>query len=363
MLQFFSSVTVALLTAFYSVFPCAPLPGVFRKYFQPEEGVRIYQLAPNPNCLIESYVIKTAGNKIIVIDGGIDGEGKKNNPYLPSAIRAILGLKQNDYFEVEAWFISHAHSDHYYELAKMLKSYNKHSNYKINNFYFNFPDFNAEGSRISEEDAEADSLQVLYEGFDNYFRVNGIIDGSVTDPKAAFNSVNGKVISDGSVEEGLTVEIDGVYIDVLNNWEKDYLIVNSSSVVFRLRYNTHSILFLGDSYLDTEKWLLAKYSPEELKSEYVQLAHHGQNGTSKEFYDAIGAKDSVRLWATPRWLWNEDDNPLYQIGQVKQWMGVSEDSVGTKDMVAGMYEYFPKNPAGESSWNNAVLEAQLVASF
>ena len=84
---------------------------------------------------MQSYVFKTKNNKLIVIDGGIDGIGSDADPYLPSALRSILCLEEGEYFEVEAWFLSHAHSDHYYELSKMLADYSEDSNYKINNFY------------------------------------------------------------------------------------------------------------------------------------------------------------------------------------------------------------------------------------
>jgi hypothetical protein len=85
--------------------------------------VALYQLAPEKNSLMQSYVIKTANGKLIVIDGGIDGEGKDRDPYMPTALRAILGLDDDEYFEVEAWFLSHAHKDHMYELSKMLRDY------------------------------------------------------------------------------------------------------------------------------------------------------------------------------------------------------------------------------------------------
>ncbi len=70
---------------------------------QPHD-VELYQLAPEDQSLLMSYVIRTPMDKIIVIDGGIAGYGKEAPPYMPAAIRAILGLGQNDYFEVEAWF-------------------------------------------------------------------------------------------------------------------------------------------------------------------------------------------------------------------------------------------------------------------
>ena len=107
---------------------------------QPANAVELYQLTPYANSLIQSYVIKTKNNKIIVIDGGIDGTGSESPSYMPSAIRSILCLEEGDYFEIEAWFLSHPHSDHYYELSKCMRDYTKDSNYKIKEFYFDFPD-------------------------------------------------------------------------------------------------------------------------------------------------------------------------------------------------------------------------------
>ena len=101
-------------------------------------AVELYQLVPENRSLMQCYVIKTINGKLIVIDGGIDGEGKDRDPYLPTALRAIAGVDEGEYFEVEAWFLSHAHKDHMYELSKMMAEYSLDSNYKINNIYFDF---------------------------------------------------------------------------------------------------------------------------------------------------------------------------------------------------------------------------------
>ena len=125
----------------------------------------LYQLVPETQSLMMSYVIVTPNKKIVVIDGGIDGTGVNSKPYLQSAIRAILGLNDGDYFEVEAWFLSHEHRDHYYELAKMLTQYTAESNYKINNFYFDFPDIGVEwNSAAGSGDYDTEKLNALKKG-------------------------------------------------------------------------------------------------------------------------------------------------------------------------------------------------------
>lgn len=358
------SFIIAIVTAFYSLFPNLPISDFMKKYYHPESKVEVYQLAPNPNGLIESYVIKTVNNKIIVIDGGTDGEGMNDPSYLPAAIRAILRLHENEYFEIEAWFISHAHSDHFFELAKMLRDYDEKSNYRINNFYFNFPDIGVEWNSVSENDAEPEAFQVLKDGFENYFRR--------TNQNETYDSINGRYITDEAVESGLSFNIDAVEIDVLQNWSKDDLIINSTSVVYRLKYQNHSILFLGDTYTDSEKRLLEKYGADALKSEYVQMAHHGQNGASKDFYDAIDCRNSIRLWPTPAWVWNTDSSSVYAVYQTREWLGLPADpdefiSQGLnetgKDYVAGIYKKYPTKPSKKSSWTRDILDEQLAARF
>ena len=137
---------IIMLTLFTS---CAPGPAAGGNSQTIDDapyhgGVELYQLAPEPDSLMMSYVIVTPNRKVIVIDGGIDGRGMNEPPYLPAAIRAILGLEEGEYFEVEAWFLSHGHWDHFYELAKMLATYKESSNYRINNFYFDFPEYGVE---------------------------------------------------------------------------------------------------------------------------------------------------------------------------------------------------------------------------
>lgn len=53
----------------------------------------------------------------------------------------------------------------------------------------------------------------------------------------------------------------------------------------------------------------------ELDSDYVQMAHHGQNGVTYEFYQAVSPK--YCLWPTPEWLWNNDNGGGYNSGPWK----------------------------------------------
>lgn len=53
-------------------------------------------------------------------------------------------------------------------------------------------------------------------------------------------------------------------------------------------------------------------SAETLYADYTQLSYHGQGGVRKEFYQYI--KPNVCLWASPLWLWNNDDGNGFDSG-------------------------------------------------
>ena len=337
----------------------------------------LYMLAPENSSLMNCFVIKTPNNKIVVIDGGGAGAGHDSETYLPAAIRAILGLKENAYFEVEAWFLTHGHNDHFYELAKLLNQYGtgfKYCNYKINNFYFDFPEFGDEwSSKSGKGDYNLDDLEILKDGLLNYYKQQGLIERSVSDNSLVYNQLNGAVINREALAEGLSIEIDGVTFDILKAFNGEDLNVNSTSIIIRMSCGGHSVLFLNDAYIDTGDWLLKNYTAEELKSDYVQMAHHGQSGTSEEFYNAIDTKNSVRLWCTPYWVWDvyEADNGI-KTDVTRSWLDLPADpeeflaeglfETGN-DIVAGKYELYPEDRHLTASWTKKVLMCQQVFSY
>ena len=78
-----------------------------------------------------------------------------------------------------------------------------------------------------------------------------------------------------------------------------------------------SILFLGDLQKIGGDLLLEQAGAEALKSDVVQMAHHGQNGVSEAVYQAIDPE--ICLWPTPGWLW-DNEGGRYQTPETKGWM-------------------------------------------
>lgn len=348
--------------------------------------VEIYQLAPDADSLNQSYVIKTAKGKLIVIDGGAAGDQETKAPYMASALRAIAGVGAGEYFEVEAWFLSHAHSDHIAEIGKLLLGYTNSSeqitvnvkgsddkavtyatdtNFKINNFYFDIP--NTDNRVTGSSDFSAWWVDTaLVQGLNNYATVNGITINS--ESGNYYDDINGAYINYSTIKRGQNIYIDNVRLEILQTWSINETQVNDNSLIFRAWVDGQSLLFLNDAAVDAGNRLYKTYGAEYLKSDIVQLAHHGQNGVTEQVYQAIDAK--VRLWANFADLWNADSSTqLNTTPTVRTWFGypaiASEaNAVLNKktDLVAGLYTYPDGFDATSvTAWTDDVLSQMKIS--
>jgi len=78
------------------------------------------------------------------------------------------------------------------------------------------------------------------------------------------------------------------YVDIVSGEFPDNNIVNDGSLVFKVCGNQESMLFCADAE-SLSNYLIKEYE-DELKSDYLQLSHHGNSGLSKEFYALINPK-------------------------------------------------------------------------
>lgn len=320
------------------------------------KNVELYQLAPIPNVLMESYVIRTKNDKIIVIDGGYyDSE---YSYYLHAAIRAILNLPENGYFEIEAWFLSHPHGDHFGEMGLQFEKYGKDSNFKVNNFYFDFADIDKHVYADGEDDRQYHEM--FKSAFENYAKVNGI-----SIKKSFYDDLNGAVINETAVKNGLTISIDGVDFEILQTRHESDVIVNGSSTVMKMKIYgdngelVQSVMFLGDLSDQSGERLLRTVPKEKLKSDIVQMAHHGNWAVKKDVYDAIGA--SVKLWPTPSWCWNKV-KPEFDIDKVREWVGTGMTS-DKYNLVACLYKEYPKNRESVEDWKKVIGQMKLELPY
>ncbi len=75
-------------------------------------------------------------------------------------------------------------------------------------------------------------------------------------------------------------------------------------MIIRVWDDSKSMLFLGDCGSEEGDRLLSGPYRKELDCDYIQMAHHGQQGVSKDFYRTV--KFKACLWPTPSWVYNND---------------------------------------------------------
>ena len=254
---------------------------IFEKY---HNGLTLVQLKNNTHRQMMGYVLKTK-NKTIVIDGGLS----ENTQDLIGYINKIGGGK------IDYWFITHPHADHATAFLDIVEN----TNINIGKIYITLNDLDwykqYEPQRIEE-----------IERF--------------------FNVIQNSRIKDNveEVTQNQKIKIDNLNCEILGvkNPEIKTNAVNNSSMVIKMKINDKSILFLGDTGKESGEKLLQNQK-NNLKSDIVQMAHHGQSGADKDLYELI--KPKICLWPTPDWLWDNDSGEGYNTGswetlETREWM-------------------------------------------
>ena len=248
-------------------------------------GAELRMLQSQTKGQMMSFLLKTKSGKLIVVDGGRWDDGD----YLMEQIQKEGG-------HVSAWFLTHAHTDHVGALLKLLtnEADGEDTGITIDHIYYNFA--SAEWYQKHELGDLGTAMSILQQ----------------------LSALPAGVCQ--TVKRGDEIKVDDVMIQVMNDryepeevGERDG---NDASVAYRMVVNGKSILFLGDLQKKGGAHLLQQ-AGGGLKSDMVQMAHHGQNGVEENVYEAI--QPSVCLWPTPQWLW-DNEGGSYTTPETKAWV-------------------------------------------
>ncbi len=212
-----------------------------------------------------TYIIRLADGSFIVVDGGYVNDAKNLYKTLCSLSGKESGIR------IRAWIFSHAHDDHYPAFGEFAINYA--DKVKLECVMY---------SPVPEDRAD-----------DHYFN------GAILEHIALFDGA--KAVT---VHAGMTFKMADVTLEVLNSSEyvyKDYesLDFNESSAVYRVKNDNGSVIFLGDCYDKVSRFLLDTYG-DGLKSEMMQVSHHGVEQATVELYDMIAP--SLAFWPCDEWL-------------------------------------------------------------
>lgn len=256
----------------------------------------LIQLSTTTNDRMMGYILITNKGKVIVIDGGSYEDGKKLKKYIDRYGGSV-----------EAWFLTHYHNDHTGAINYILDE----TKINIKKLYSDLSDI--EDVKLYENDRA-----------NKYIKLQ----------KSLMQHLNKK--NKEKVHLGQKINIDNLDIKILGVSNKEIVsnFGNNQSLIikFTTKLNT-TILFLGDTGIESEEKLLSRYIDEVKNIDYIQMAHHGQNGVDERMYKIANPKNC--LWPTPKWLYENDNGNGYNSGpwktlETRRWI----KNIGTKNFVA-----------------------------
>jgi len=286
-----------------------------------------------------SYIIQTRGGKIIVIDGGCPTNNLDGN-YLFAYLQRITGSATP---HVDAWFITHMHADHFGAFLSVAAEHS--AEITVDAIYHRFPTYEECETYLYKYDQA--TYQKYYGKMISHAAMLKTSTGETT-PLISVNSRHsGKCNSAFDFDEVhidilLTVEdvywgadnISGKYVGNLEDNAKVYNMtvaemlsynMNETSLVLRATFSGKSLLFLGDGTTATE--IMLKYYHNinasdssqyyNLKSDIVQVSHHGVQAMGAEVYDLINP--DVALWCTPYLMYASRPGDYLTTYYIRQW--------------------------------------------
>lgn len=234
-------------------------------------GGCVYALSSRIDNISLSTAFVSPEGKILVVDGGHLDKGADGR-FLGDFLHKLGG-------HVDYWFITHAHGDHYGALATMSDRKDLHG-VTIGELILNFPDV----ERLLK--CEPGSRPYLTNFCDNVLgnRLKGVKRGECTP---------GRVVKFGSWS-----------FEIMNDpFLCDFNAINNSSVMISVKAGGKTWLETGDLGVEGGRDAMRKLG-SRLKHDIVFLAHHGQCGVDKAFYELVAPEAAV--WSTPTWLWDNN---------------------------------------------------------
>lgn len=209
------------------------------------------------------YIIKCADNSFFIIDSA-HYLSVHDNDRIHDFLRSMT--PENEKIRIAGWFISHGHEDHYSKFMDYL-IYNCEDTV-IERIYLNL--VSAQHPDCGRWDKENNILMENFRNFINNERDIPIVKLH-TGQRFFVRNLEFKVIC--------------THEDVYPESNQDF---NNSSVVLVMEAEGSRVLIPGDAS-DKESIIMEERYGEWLKSDIVQLSHHGHNGTSEQFYEYVNA--------------------------------------------------------------------------
>ena len=202
-----------------------------------------------------SYVIRLKDGSFIVIDGGHD------KPIDGDRLYNVMKKQSSDpnNIVIAAWFFTHGHGDHTGFFKSFCQRYS--SKVTVEQFVYNFPS----NDEISDTDQAGAKGNVA-----KYFKNASVVKAH---PGQEFHIRNSKI----------TVLYTN---DLWAYGQQELTTANEASLVFSVELENTKFMVLGD-YYDDLGILRKLYTAATLKSDIMQVSHHGISNCGPVLYSVI----------------------------------------------------------------------------
>ena len=252
----------------------------------------IHMLQSVTDTIGDSFIITTQDGKVIVIDGGMYSE----TDYFLKYLKAVTGREKP---HIDAWFLSHPHDDHCEAFLDVVTNHSDEVTF--DKVYQNF----APVDFYTGTDEWADQVLHDYAALRDRFAEKEC------------------VLHDGDV-----FNVGAAKFTVFYTFDPAFSDCNNSSLIFRMDLAGTSVMFTGDAGVQAGNKALANWAQTGLLDcDYCKMAHHGQDGVDRNFYEAVSPE--LCLWPTPSWVWDNRNGNLKTL-EVRAWieeLGVQKNYV------------------------------------
>ena len=264
------------------------------------------------------YVIKLEDNSFVILDGGYADGGNGNSKKLYQHL--VSQTPEGQKPVIAAWIFTHAHSDHIGNFSEF--SLNYHNDVVVEKFYYNFP---------SDEEIASNSPGILGTHIKEYTVFKRVMNEYYEDvPKVKVHTGNKFYVRNAEFEVLQTFE--DFYPDKLASHN-----FNTTSSVYRMYVGGQSFMWLGDATPASEQLLKEQFG-DYLKSDVLQLAHHGIDGWREAY---MNYAPSYALWPAAKQFYEQ-----YKDSEANAWI-----LQNTKETIVTGYGKFsvklPMNLTGE----------------
>ncbi|RDU22957.1 ComEC/Rec2 family competence protein [Anaerosacchariphilus polymeriproducens] len=215
------------------------------------------------------YTIETKSRGLIVVDGGWGYDAAK--------VRKIIIKKGK---VVDAWIITHPHPDH---VGAFNEIYSNKNGIKIKKIF-----------TVKMNELKYKKYAKPWDEYEVFQKFNNLIAGS--------SKVRYLKAGDSFRIKGLDFKVFNAYASYVSKYTKD--LCNGGSLMFKVIGRKQSMLFCADVGSTFSDYLLKKYG-NELKSDYLQVGHHGNGGLRKSFYKKVRPRKAY--FDSPNWLMENKD--------------------------------------------------------